>query len=191
MRAILILGAVVMTTLGACDQARPEHAMASLGATPDTLLDELRRMRPAATTAAPADAPLRCCGTASARSAVEAAMDLHDALAAGSDGLSEGYALSAAMGALAADPLTPEATRAASVRAAAGLERARDRGPAALRDALAAAAPALTAALGDGQAGDLPVRRVEADGETWLQRSDARLAPLGAEPVLAEADEDR
>ncbi|MEY3210412.1 MAG: hypothetical protein RIT28_893, partial [Pseudomonadota bacterium] len=70
MRAILILGAVMMVALGACDQARPEHAVASLGATPDTLLDELRRMRPAASSAAPADAPLRCCGSASGRAAV-------------------------------------------------------------------------------------------------------------------------
>jgi hypothetical protein len=190
MRATLILGAVAMLALGACDQARPEHAVASLGASPDALLDELRRLRPAASSAAPADAPLRCCGSASGRAAVEAAMDLHDALAAGSDGLSEGYALSAAMSALAADPLTPEATREVSHRAAAAFERARDRGPAALRDALAAAAPALTAALGDGQQGDLPVRRIDAEGETWLQRADAPAAHLGAEPVLAEAEPD-
>ncbi|MBK7760825.1 MAG: hypothetical protein IPO67_10390 [Deltaproteobacteria bacterium] len=191
MRATLILGAVTMMALGACDQARPEHAVASLGASsPDALLDELRRMRPAASSAAPADAPLRCCGSASGRAAVEAAMDLHDALAAGSDGLREGYAVSAAMSAFAADPLTPEATREVSARAAAGFERARDRGPTALRDALAAAAPALTAALGDGQQGDLPVRRVEADGQTWLQRGDAPAAHLGAEPVLAEAEAD-
>ena len=52
MRATLILGAVTMMALGACDQARPEHAVASLGASsPDALLDELRRMRPAASSA--------------------------------------------------------------------------------------------------------------------------------------------
>ena len=138
MRATLILSAAMMMAFGACDQARPEHAMASLSASPDTLLDELRRMRPAASSAAPADAPLRCCGSASGRAAVEAALDLHDALAAGGDGLSEGYALSAAMGAFAADPLTPEASRALGARAATTLERARDRGPTALREALAA-----------------------------------------------------
>jgi hypothetical protein len=190
MRAILILSAVMMVALGACDQARPEHAVASLGSTPDNLLDELRRMRPAAPSVAPADAPLRCCGSASGRAAVEAALDLHDALAAGSDGLREGYALSAAMGAFAADPLTPEASRALGARAATHLERARDRGPDALRDALAAAAPALTAALTDGQQGDLAVRRVDVDGQTWLQRGDAPVISLGAEPVLAEAEAD-
>ncbi|MCK6524815.1 hypothetical protein L6R49_25710 [Myxococcota bacterium] len=191
MRAILILSVAMTMALGACDQARPDRAVGSLSATPDTLLDELRRMRPAATSAAPVDAPLRCCGTASARVAVEAALDLHDALAAGGDGLSEGYALTAAMGALAADPLTPEATRAASAQATRAFERARDRGPEALREALADAAPALTAAMGDGQQGDLPVRRVEADGDTWLQRADSSAMPLSAEPVLAEADETR
>ncbi|MCK6518511.1 hypothetical protein L6R46_26060 [Myxococcota bacterium] len=190
MRATLILSAAMMMAFGACDQARPEHAMASLSASPDTLLDELRRMRPAASSAAPADAPLRCCGSASGRAAVEAALDLHDALAAGGDGLSEGYALSAAMGAFAADPLTPEASRALGARAATTLERARDRGPTALREALAASAPALTAALSDGQQGDLPVRRVDVDGQTWLSRGDAPITQLGAEPVLAEAEAD-
>ena len=73
------------------------------------------------------------------------------------------------------------------VSAAGGLYAARKM---ALEETLAASAPALTAALSDGQQGDLPVRRVDVDGQTWLSRGDAPITQLGAEPVLAEAEAD-